>query len=160
MGIYFLDTSAIVKRYCLELGQSWVQDLCNPLQGHALFISQASRVEVVAAICRKAHSQEISVIERDKFISNFRTDCDRVYGVELVTNGIYTSAGNLCCTYRLRAYDAVQLACALNVHKKSLVKHVPSPIFVCADKRLIEFACAEGLAADNPENHPFHSEAE
>ena len=60
MGTYFLDTSAIVKHYCFELGQSWVQTLCDPVQDHDLFISQASRVEVVAAICRKAHSQTIS----------------------------------------------------------------------------------------------------
>jgi predicted nucleic acid-binding protein len=160
MGIYFLDTSAIVKYYCLELGQPWVQSLCNPIQKPSLFISQASRTEVVAAICRKAHSEEISVIERDKFISQFRIDCQRMYSIERVTNAIYASAGNLCRTYRLRAYDAIQLACALSVHKKALVRQAPSPIFVCADKRLVEFACAEGLTADNPENHPFSGEAE
>ena len=74
-----------------------------------------------------------------------------MYGVERVTDAIYASAGNLCRIYRLRAYDAVQLACALSVHRKSLAKQAPSPIFVCADKRLVEFACVEGLVADNPE---------
>jgi predicted nucleic acid-binding protein len=160
MGTYFFDTSAIVKYYCLELGQPWVRSLCNPIQRPSLFISQASRAEVVAAICRKAHSEEISVIERDKFISKFRIDCERMYGVERVTNAIYASAGDLCRSYRLRAYDAIQLACALSVHKKSLAKQAPPPVFVCADKRLVEFACAEGLAADNPENHPFLTEGE
>ena len=160
MGIYFLDTSAIVKYYCPELGQSWVRTICNPTQRPSLYISQASRVEVVAAICRKAHSQTISVIERDKFISKFRTDCERMYSVERVTNAIYASAGNLCRIYRLRAYDAVQLACALSVHRRTLARQAPSPIFICADKRLVEFACTEGLVADNPENHPFFTEAE
>jgi PIN domain nuclease of toxin-antitoxin system len=59
MSAYFLDASAILKYYCLELGQSWVQDLCDPIQGHDIFISQASRAEVIAGICRKAHRQEI-----------------------------------------------------------------------------------------------------
>jgi predicted nucleic acid-binding protein len=160
MGTYFLDTSAIVKQYCFELGQSWVRSLCDPVRDHDLFISQASRTEVVAAICRKAHSEEISVSERDKLISKFRADCRRMYGIERVTNAIYASAGNLCRTYRLRAYDSIQLACALSVHKKSLARQAPLPIFVCADKRLVEFACAEGLTADNPQDHPSSSEVE
>ena len=160
MGSFFLDTSAIVKYYCFELGQSWVRSLCSPIQRPHLFISQASRVEVVAAICRKAHSEAISVIDRDKLISRFRMDCGRMYGIEPVTDSIYASAGNLCRTYRLRAYDAVQLACALSVHNKSLAKQMPSPIFVCADRRLVEFACAEGLVADNAQDHPSSDEAE
>jgi uncharacterized protein len=154
VSAYFFDTSAIVKYYCLELGQAWVQNLCNPLQRPSLFISQAARAEVVAAICRKAHGQAISVIDRDKFISEFRTDCERMYSVERVTNVIYASAGNLCRTYHLRAYDAIQLACALSVRNKFLAKRQLSPLFVCADKRLVEFACAEGLTADNPQDHP------
>ena len=39
MGSYFLDTSAIVKRYVpAEQGYAWVAALCHPAQGHKLFI--------------------------------------------------------------------------------------------------------------------------
>ncbi len=160
MGVYFLDTSAIVKRYCPELGQSWVQNLCDPVQGHGLFISQAALVEVVTALCRKAYLRDISITQRDRLIEAFRKDCERSYIVEPVTDAIYTAAGDLCRMYNLRAYDAVQLTCALNMRKEALEDRASSPIFVCADKRLVEFACAEGLTADNPENHPFLTEAE
>ncbi len=34
MGTYFLDTSAIVKRYVAEQGQSLLLDLCSPEQGN------------------------------------------------------------------------------------------------------------------------------
>ena len=30
MTTYFLDTSAIVKRYVLEQGQAWILSLCDP----------------------------------------------------------------------------------------------------------------------------------
>ncbi len=160
MGIYFLDTSAIVKRYCLERGQSWIQSLCNPLQGHILFISQAALVEVVTAFCRKAYLREISITQRDEFIDAFRADCENSYIIEPVTDAIYTAAGNLCRFYNLRAYDAVQLTCALSIREEALADQTSSPIFVCADKRLVEFACAEGLVADNPQNHPFVGEVE
>ncbi len=39
MGTYFLDTSAIVKRYFPEQGHLWVAALCDPAQGHKLYIS-------------------------------------------------------------------------------------------------------------------------
>jgi len=160
MGAYFLDTSAIVKRYCPELGQSWVQDLCDPVGGHVLFISQATLVEAVTAFCRRAYVRDISITQRDEFIDTFRTDCENSYIIESVTDAIYTAAGDLCRMYNLRAYDAVQLTCALNIRHEALADQTPSPIFVCADKRLVEFACVEGLAADNPENHPFLTEGE
>ena len=53
MGAYFLDTSAIVKRYFLEKGHQWIIALCDPEQANIIYISQAALVEVVAAICRR-----------------------------------------------------------------------------------------------------------
>jgi hypothetical protein len=42
MGAYFLDTSAVVKRYFLEQGHHWVTTLCNPEQANIIYISQAA----------------------------------------------------------------------------------------------------------------------
>jgi predicted nucleic acid-binding protein len=67
---------------------------------------------------------------------------------------LYTSAGNLCRSHKLRAYDAVQLACALGVHNQALASGAPSSIFVCADNSLLNIAIAEGLGVENPNNHP------
>jgi predicted nucleic acid-binding protein len=160
VSAYFFDTSTIVKRYCLERGQSWVRSLCNPLYDHDLFISQAALVEVVTAFCRKAYLREISIAQRDEFIDTFRTDCKSSYTIERVTDDIYIAAGNLCRVHNLRAYDAVQLSCALNTRNNALANQMSPPIFTCADKRLVEFACAEGLTADNPQNPPSSSEEE
>jgi len=154
MGSYFLDTSAIVKCYFPEVGHSWVQNLCNPAQGHSLYISQAALVEVVTTFCRKARNQKMQSIKRDKLISTFRADCESAYIIEPVTTSIYTAAGDLCRTHSLRAYDAVQLACALNIREKALIDQISPPIFICADNDLVEFACTEGFMSDNPNNHP------
>ncbi len=61
MGSYFFDTSAIVKGYVPEQGRSFILTLCNPAEGHDLYISQATLVEAVASIYRKAHVQNITV---------------------------------------------------------------------------------------------------
>ncbi len=155
MGSYFLDTSAIVKRYVpTEPGHTWIVTLCNPVQSHKLYIAQAASVEVVAAMCRKTREGSITTAARDRLITRFRRDVRSDYDPWRVTNAIYTSAGNLCRSHKLRAYDAVQLACALGVHNQALASGAPSSIFVCADNSLLNIAIAEGLGVENPNNHP------
>src|SRR5712691_5855656 len=89
MATYFLDTSAIVKRYILEQGQAWILSLCDPAQGHDLYISQATLVEVVATICRRAREQSISLTERDRLIHVFRQDSKESYNIWPVTTDLY-----------------------------------------------------------------------
>lgn len=120
MALYFLDSSAIVKRYFQEQGHEWIETIHDPVQGHGLYIAQAALVEVVASICRKAREQNMPVEERDTTINDFRRDVQNIYNVWLVDNALYTSAGNLCRSHRLRAYDAIQLACTLAVYKDIL----------------------------------------
>jgi len=81
MAIYFLDTSAIVKRYIAEPGQAWVLSLCDPAQQHDLYISQITLVEVVATICRRAREQSISLPERDRLVAAFRQDSRTSYNL-------------------------------------------------------------------------------
>lgn len=155
MATYFFDTSAIVKRYAPgELGHASIATLCDPDQGHALFLSQVALVEVVAAICRKAREQGIADTERNRLISRFRRDVRNDYDLWRVTAAAYTAAGNLCRSYRLRAYDAVQLACALGLRERALVHQIPVPIFICADLNLLTIARQEGLGIENPNEYP------
>lgn len=72
----------------------------------------------------------------------------------LVTGPMYTSAGDLCRSHRLRAYDAVQLACALGVRNDSTLNQAPEPIFISADTNLLEIAITEGFSIDNPNSYP------
>ena len=154
MGSYFLDTSAIVKRYFPEQGHTWIVTLCDPEQAHRLYISQAALVEVVATVCRKAREQSIADEERDALIKSFRQDSQNAYIIWPVTIAIYTAAGDLCRSHRLRAYDAVQLACVLGLRDEAAASEAPFPIFVCADNNLSAIVATEGLSAENPTDYP------
>jgi uncharacterized protein len=153
MATYFLDTSAIIKRYIFEPGQAWILSLCNPAQGHDLYISQAALVEVVAAICRRAREKSINIAERDRLITVFRQDSQESYNIWPVATDLYHAAGDLCRSHRLRAYDAVQLACVLALRQYTLANQAPEPIFVCADVGLLDIAGVEGLQGENPNNY-------
>jgi uncharacterized protein len=154
MATYFLDTSAIIKRYIFESGQAWILSLCNPAQGHDLYISQVALVEVVAAICRRAREKSISIAERDRLITVFRQDSKQGYNIWPVTTDLYNAAGDLCRSHRLRAYDAVQLASVLALRQYTLANQAPEPIFVCADVGLLDISGVEGLQGENPNNYP------
>lgn len=154
MATYFLDTSAIIKRYISEQGQAWILSLCDPAQGHELYISQAALIEVVAAICRRAREQSISIAERDRLITVFRQDSKVSYNIWPVTTELYHAAGDLCRSHPLRAYDAVQLACVLALRQYTSTNQAPEPIFVCADTDLLDVAGVEGLQAEDPNTYP------
>ena len=60
----------------------------------------------------------------------------------------------LANTHRLRAYDAVQLAAALDDHRDWSAHRLGAFVFVSADRDLNAAATAEGLTAEDPSLHP------
>ncbi|SRR6266568_6007298 len=154
MTTYFLDSSAVVKRYFPEQGHRWIVALCEAAQGHELYIAQPALVEVVAALCRRERERSITLAERDTLITLFREDSKESYNIWPVTTDLYTSAGDLCRSYRLRAYDAVQLACTLAIREYTLAHQVSELIFVCADVGLLDIASTVGLRVENPNIYP------
>ena len=158
MTLYFLNSSAIVKRYFQEQGHDWIETLHDANQRHVLYIAQAALVEVVASICRKAREQDMLLEERNATIDDFRRDVRSFYSEWLVDNALYLAAGDLCRTHRLRAYDAIQLACAIAVREDALEAQPleaepPDVIFVSADRGLLTVALAEGFNIENPNNY-------
>lgn len=156
MRAYFLDTSALLKRYVSEAGSKWTTTICQPSTGNVVVISQATLTEAVASFCRKAREQDlhqrISEAERDRIITKFRADAKRQYNVVRVTSSIYTQAGDLCRTSKLRAYDAIQLACALKI-RTTLAPLSTTLLFVSADIELLNVARTLGLETENPNTH-------
>lgn len=158
MTYYFLDTSALVKRYVAdEVGHAWVASLFASGAGNTLFIFVAALVETVATFCRMARSTppRLSLMDRNAQIALFREhDAQREYFVVPVDRAVYVRAGDLCIRHPLRAYDSVQLACALTARDDAATAGTPAPVFVCADSTLLAAASTEGLATENPHDHP------
>ena len=158
MAQYFLDTSAIVKRYAsFEAGHFWVDALCAAAAGNVIFASDVAVVEVVAAFCRMARTQppRLSEARRNQLIALFRAhDGASTYAFVAVDHLLCERAADLCLTHPLRAYDAVQLACALVIRDQAAAARLPPPTFVSADIELLAAAVAEGLTIENPNGHP------
>lgn len=156
MAVYFLDTSAIVKRYFPERGSQWIQSLCAPIAHHALYVSTLTLVEVVVSFARmgRENPPRCTMDERDQAIALFHQDVRQGYRLIAANSALLTRVGNLACVHPLRAYDATQLACAPLVNSRETNDGSPPLTFVCADKALLQVAAAEGLSIDNPNEHP------
>ncbi|HEY7976225.1 MAG TPA: hypothetical protein VID72_12835, partial [Ktedonobacterales bacterium] len=75
MARYFLDTSALIKRYVNdEPGHEWISSICAAEAGHAIMIAEVALVEMVATFCRMAREipPRLQVSDRDSLIALFR----------------------------------------------------------------------------------------
>jgi predicted nucleic acid-binding protein len=155
VNAYFLDTSALVKRYVPEIGSDWILSITDPATDNDLAISQITWVEVHSAFARRLRDGSLSAQRFDLIAQKVREDFENEYRVIDVDQTLIETATELVMQHPLRAYDSVQLASALRFQSTTLVS-VPNTqlVFVSADNRLLNIAHSEGLATDNPNNYP------
>ncbi len=77
MAAFFLESSALVKRYVQEIGTAWVLGLTDPSAGHRLHIAQISGVKTVAAITLRQRRGSTSAQDAATAIADFRRDFAR-----------------------------------------------------------------------------------
>ena len=154
MSHFYLDASAIVKRYSPETGSAWIRSLVDPQSKHTLALSEITLAEVGAALAVKHRVPGgITLQERDSALSLFLSHCQSEYELISVSRLTVDLAVRLTQAHKLRGYDAVQLSSAL-IANQTLTAAGLSPLtFVAADRDLLAAAQAEGLGVDDPNLH-------
>jgi len=151
---YYLDTSALSKRYVNETGSIWVRGLTMPKAGHALLTARITMAEMYSVLARRKREGSVPVaacvIAAQAFTAHSATE----YKFIELDMSIITRARDLLDRYPLRAYDSVQLASALVANQALVDRNLPPLVFVSADDRLLKAATAERLATDNPNLRP------
>ena len=150
MTTYFVDTSAMVKRYVNEPGSAWVLSWIEQVTGNVIVVSELTIVEVVSALARRRRDKTLDADVVISVQNDFLAHMEDEYVVVVLESKIVTKARQLVVQYPLRTLDAVQLACAID----STTLFDEPVIFICADLNLIRAAAAEGFATDNPNLHP------
>ena len=128
MAAYFVDSSALVKRYVSEAGTAWLQSILDPQTHNPTISARATWVGVLSAFARRQREGTLlpnQVVQAARF---FRYDLDTQYQV-------------------------VELASALRILPVFARISSTSLVFLSADDRLLCAASAEGLAAENPDHH-------
>jgi len=150
VSLYFLDSSALVKRYIAETGSAWIQSLAELTSGHTLFISRIAWVEVLSALARRQRETATPPEDVAATVHQFRYDLDTQYQVVELDQALVELAGELVLRHPLRTYDAVQLAAGWRVQSGLIQARGPALTFLSADVRLLNVAQTEGLLTDNP----------
>jgi predicted nucleic acid-binding protein len=154
VSYYFLDSSALIKRYILENGTRWVRSFTTSTIGNTIIVSPVTQVEVISGISRR--KREGTITPRTAHAIRLLIDrhIQREYTVIELTSIISRRAEDLLEKHPLRAYDAIQLASALEGNDQLNRVRLTPLIFVSADTRLLSVAAAETLAVDDPNHHP------
>jgi uncharacterized protein len=140
---YFIDTSALFKRYADELGTEMVNQVFD--EKASRFISQLTITEVVSNLKRLAEiDQVISDAEFKQLMKVFLSDiaCGAIFTLDLTPKVVLLSV-DLCSEHYLTPIDALQLATALSIKTSD-------PIFVCSDHKLVRVAELHGLQTLTP----------
>ncbi len=151
MPNYFLDTSALAKRYHKENGSDFVDRLLEQI-GSRSWISHLSIVEFESVLAIKTRTKEIDPPALEVARRRFRADLaqQRLLVAAPVHEIHFHSARRLLSQYGvtdgLRTLDALQLAVALDLQQSG---HVG--VLVAADQRLCRVSILAGCPAVNPD---------
>jgi uncharacterized protein len=154
VSVAYFDTSGLLKRYVVEVGSAWVATLLAPPQAPTVLTSRLTIVEASCAFARKHREGALSATDHAAVLVAFDYDVTYRYSLLNAAPDTINFARALAHRHPLRAYDAIHLATAILANQRLVTAGEQPLTFICADTRLIAFAQAEGLATDNPNDHP------
>lgn len=136
---YFVDTSALFKRYQPEKGTALVSQILEA-SGETIFISSITIVEIISNLKRLCEIDKITTEEQ--FLAQrsfFYQDID-TRGITIldITAEDVIKAENLILARYMKPIDSIQLAIVLNQQQDDIT-------FVSSDHKLCKIAEAEGL---------------
>ena len=152
MPIYYLDTSAIMKRYIPESGSEMVEELFDGLTGsESLSTSYLTVLEANSAATRLLGGRLINQIDYQRILGQLTRDI-RTHGVTVipVRNELVTEAIATVQIYSLRTLDALHFTSALVASRNS--SNGKSLYVVSADREILEACEVRGIATLNPQS--------
>lgn len=156
MTYYYVDPSALAKRYLREDGSRQVRSLTSDDNNNVIFVAEISLAEISAVIAANRRAPGgISEGMRRRILARFLSDCHQRFDIITTSRPIIDKAVELCQRYRLRGYDAVQLSAAVSV-QKTLDAHSSriDLTFVASDIDLLNAARIELRQTVEPRNLP------
>ena len=147
MMLYYLDSSAWVKRYFEEGGSDWVDGLFD--QDHLLSCSTLGLIEVRATAARKCASGAIDAAGLAETKDWPADEWSRFLWVGLAPEVVERSL-EIADAFALRGSDSVHLASALQL-RGDLGIDANEFTFVTSDQELKAAAIKAGLAVVDPQ---------
>ncbi len=150
MPLYYLDTSALLKRYKTEKGTEVIDELFSSRKLDEVFVtSHFTSIEIESVAARALKGNALNKEACGVLIRLYAEDIEEQIIVLPVSTALLSQAAEAARRNALRAGDAVHLASALRVREPS---HPSDLVFVTSDRELLQAAEREGFTALDPEN--------
>lgn len=149
---FYLDASAVAKRYVAEPGTALVNVIFNTVAADRLYILNIGLAEIVSILVRKRNGGLISQAHWGQALIDFDNEIVGVAEIrkEPVTRRLVTASFALVVAHSINSTDALILKSALAIARK-LRKSGDDLVLAASDQRLLRAAQAEGLTTFNPE---------
>ncbi len=152
MNYFYVDSSALVKRYHEEKGTNAVDYVFDMLVKEApkrLLTSTWAIPETMATLNRKKNEGKIEKAEFNELLAVFFTEMDAINIITVDEKLLIDSLDNIL-KYNLNSADALHLATAKEVNQ--IIRPIKGRlVLLAADKRLLKAAQGERFQVFNPE---------
>jgi predicted nucleic acid-binding protein len=150
---FYLDASALAKRYVPEAGTPEVNAIFDAVPGNRLRVLNIGLGEIVFAMVRKRNAGTISQAYLEQALLDFDAEIVRGEGVtrDSVTSRLVARSFRLIVAHSINSADALVIESALAIARR-LRRAGGDLVLVASDQRLLRAAQAEGLIAFDPES--------
>ena len=153
MPIYYLDTSAIVKRYIDEPGTMAVDLLFEDAHSESgFYTSFLSVLEFTSVITRGANSGRLDRDSASTILARFHQDVDGAFQLWPLDAPVLRAAVAVAENYGLRSADAIHLSTA-----SAIFGLAPDSegVLVSSDRELLAAAASSGMGVLNPQDGDY-----
>ena len=153
MNSFFLDGSALAKRYVPEIGSALVDVLVDTVAEQRIYLLNIGYAEVVSVLVRKKNAGGISAAGFSQALLNIEREVIRSLGKHLLSfdNSVASDALAFIVKHAINATDAIVLRVALDI-AQLLRAGGDDLVLVASDQRLLRATQVEGLTTFNPES--------
>ena len=151
MPVFYLDTSAIVKRYLNEPGTQAIDRLFfdETRADTKFYTSFLTTLELTSSILRLVKGGQLGRSVADNILARFRQDSHGTIRILPLTDAILNGAVTVVEQHQLRSADAIHLATAGTIFRLAPESET---VLVSSDLELLEAAVGFGMAVLNPQD--------
>jgi predicted nucleic acid-binding protein len=157
MAVYFLDSSALAKRYIAEIGSVWVGNIMRPAGGNRVHILRITGAEVMAAIARRTRGGSLGQAEAELASRQLRADFIAALRISEVSAQVFAGAMDLAWRRGSRGYDAVRLSAAIELNREYREAGIAMTM-LRSDVQFNAAAAAESITVDGSQSPPIRDE--
>jgi predicted nucleic acid-binding protein len=120
MHSFYLDASALAKRYVPETGSPLIDEILDNVPGDRLYVLNVGAGEVVSILVRKRNAGVITDAYFRQALLDFETEIVRSADINKlpVSNRLATSSFSVIVAHSINSTDAITLRSALAIAQK------------------------------------------